>query len=252
MQGAAAERFVVFALRVLAVAFAVVGLLYLFLPSPTLDVLSDVGEVLGNHTRAAHTQEYIWLSLGFAYMAVITGICLIAQTDVVRFRPLLLLLAAGKLASSSTSLAFFLLQGQVFAYLLGALVDGTLILLALWLYVLIGRIDRPLAPDGRRPLGRTELRALGALCEAMAPGLDGLPPAEREVDVSGPVARFLEVVSPVPSAVSAAGALQCRDTTPVSTTPKRMASSLRFIDPSQEQPGCHRPRRPVIRCFRTP
>ena len=33
-------------------------------------------------------------------MVVITGICLIAQTDVVRYRPLLLVLAAGKTASS--------------------------------------------------------------------------------------------------------------------------------------------------------
>ena len=30
----------------------------------------------------------------------------------------------------------------------------------------------------------------------MAPGIDGLPAAEREVDVSGPVARFLAAVSP--------------------------------------------------------
>jgi hypothetical protein len=96
VQGETAERFVVFALRVLALSFAVVGLLYLALPSPTLDVISDVGELLGNHARAPHTQEYMWLALGFAYMVVITGICLIAQADVVRFRPLLLLLAAGK------------------------------------------------------------------------------------------------------------------------------------------------------------
>ena len=30
----------------------------------------------------------------------------------------------------------------------------------------------------------------------MAPGIDGLPAAEREVDVSGPVARFLGSISP--------------------------------------------------------
>ena len=30
----------------------------------------------------------------------------------------------------------------------------------------------------------------------MAPGLDGLPAAERDVDVSGPVAEFLRSVSP--------------------------------------------------------
>ena len=30
----------------------------------------------------------------------------------------------------------------------------------------------------------------------MAPGIDGLPAAERDVDVSGPVARFLATTSP--------------------------------------------------------
>jgi len=155
VRGEAAESFVVFALRVLAVCFAVVGLLYLFVPTPTLDVISDVGEIFGFDGRAPHTQEFMWLSLGFAYMAVITGICLIAQADVVRYRPLILLLAAGKAASSLTSLAFFAIQGQVFAYLLGFLVDGSLILLALWLWVLVGRIDRPFESGrgGSRGLG---------------------------------------------------------------------------------------------------
>jgi choline dehydrogenase-like flavoprotein len=37
---------------------------------------------------------------------------------------------------------------------------------------------------------------LSTICEAMAPGLDGLPAAERDVDVSGPVAEFLGAVSP--------------------------------------------------------
>jgi hypothetical protein len=196
VQGAAAERFVVFGLRVLAISFAVVGILYVALPSASLDFMSNVGELFGNHTRAPHTQEYLWLSLGFAYMAVITGICLIAQTDVVRYRPLLLLLAAGKAASSFTSLVFFFSQGHVFAYLLGALVDGSLILVALWLWVLTGRIDRPLRSSPRRAIGASERRTLSAICEAMAPGIDGLPRAERDVDVSGRISRFLESVPP--------------------------------------------------------
>ncbi|HEX3736200.1 MAG TPA: GMC family oxidoreductase N-terminal domain-containing protein [Solirubrobacterales bacterium] len=196
MQGASAERFVILALRLLALAFAVVGILYVALPSASLDFMSNIGELFGNHTRAPHTQEYLWLSLGFAYMAVITGICVIAQADVVRYRPLLLLLAVGKTASSFTSLAFFLIQGHVFAYLLGFLVDGSLILLALWLYVLAGRVDRPYE-GGRAPgLGRAERRTLSAICATMAPGIDGLPAAERDVDVSGPIAGFLRSVPP--------------------------------------------------------
>jgi nitric oxide reductase large subunit len=146
MRGERAEKFVVLNLRLLAVSFAVVGILFIAVPSGVLDVISDVGEWFGNETRAPHTQEYLWLALSFAYMVVITGICLVAQMDVVRYRPLLLVLAAGKTASSLGSLAFFAIQDQVFIYLLNFLVDGFLALLALWLWALAGRIGRPAAP----------------------------------------------------------------------------------------------------------
>ena len=146
MQGPAAERFVVLNLRLLAVTFAVVGILFVAVPSGVLDVISDVGEWFGNETRAPHTQEYFWLALAFAYMVVITGICVLAQSDVVRYRPLLLVLAAGKTASSLGTLAFFLIQEQVFICLLNFLVDGFLALLALGLFVLAGRIGRPIDP----------------------------------------------------------------------------------------------------------
>ncbi len=146
MQGEAAERTVVLSLRLLAATFAVVGILFIAVPSGVLDTISDVGEWFGNETRAPHTQEYLWLALGFAYMVVITGICLVAQADVARYRPLLLVLAAGKTASSLGSLAFFLIQDQVFIYLLNFLVDGFLALLALWLYALAARAPRTAAP----------------------------------------------------------------------------------------------------------
>ncbi len=146
MQGPAAERFVVLSLRLLALSFAVVGVLFVAVPSGVLDVVSDLGEWLGNDTRAPHTQEYLWLALAFAYMVVITGICVLAQADVVRYRALILVLAAGKVASSLASLAFFLIQDQVFIYLLNFLVDGFLALFSLYLWTLAGRIGRPLDP----------------------------------------------------------------------------------------------------------
>ena len=52
MQGPAAERFVVLNLRLLALSFAVVGILFIAVPSGVLDVISDVGEWFGNDTRA--------------------------------------------------------------------------------------------------------------------------------------------------------------------------------------------------------
>jgi choline dehydrogenase-like flavoprotein len=45
-------------------------------------------------------------------------------------------------------------------------------------------------------LSAAEHRTLSAICEAMAPAVDGLPAAERDVDVSGPVGRLLTSLSP--------------------------------------------------------
>jgi hypothetical protein len=146
MRGATAERFVVLSLRLLAVSFAVVGILFIAVPSGVLDTISDLGDSLGGFTRAPHGTEQLWLALAFAYMVVITGICIVVQADVVRYRPFLLVLAAGKTASSLGSLGFYLFDQHVFIYLLNFLVDGFLALLALWLWSLVGRIGRPADP----------------------------------------------------------------------------------------------------------
>jgi hypothetical protein len=142
MRGERAESFVVLSLRLLALSFAVVGILFIATPDGTLGAISDLGDAIGDFPRAPHGTEQLWLALAFSYMAVITGICLIAQSDPVRYRPLLLLLAAGKAASSLASLGFFLFDEDVFAYLLNFLVDGSLVFVSLWLWSLVGRIDR--------------------------------------------------------------------------------------------------------------
>jgi hypothetical protein len=146
MTGERAERFVVFNLRLLAASFAVTGILFIAAPDGVLDVISDVGESFGDFPRAPETTEQLWLALGFAYMVVITGICLVAQADVVRYRPLLLVLAAGKAASSLAGLGFFLFDQDVFIYLLNFIVDGFLVGVALLLWSLSGRVAPVAAP----------------------------------------------------------------------------------------------------------
>ncbi|MBW8059035.1 MAG: hypothetical protein FVQ78_01620 [Solirubrobacterales bacterium] len=146
MRGEKAERFVALSLRLLAVSFAVVGILFIAVPGGVLETISDLGDSLGSFTRAPATTEQLWLALAFAYMVVITGICLVAQADVVRYRPLLLVLAVGKAASSLGSLGFYLFDQDVFVYLLNFLVDGFLALAVLWLWSLAGRVGRPAAP----------------------------------------------------------------------------------------------------------
>ncbi len=145
MSGVRAERFVVLNCRLLAATFAVVGLLFIVAPDGVLSVLDGVGDAIGSFATAPETTEQLWLGLGFAYMTVITGICFVVSLDVVRYRPLLLVLAVGKAASSLTTLGFYLFDDDVFAYLLNFLVDGFLVGVALLLYSLAGRVGDPAA-----------------------------------------------------------------------------------------------------------
>jgi hypothetical protein len=145
--GERAERFVVFNLRLLAVTFAVVGTLFIVTPDGVLDVITDLGDAIGDFSPAPETTEQFWLALAFAYMVVIAGISLVVSLDVVRFRPLLLVLAAGKTASSLSALGFYLFDDDVFIYLLNFLVDGYLAVLSLFLWSLAGRVGEPAAPS---------------------------------------------------------------------------------------------------------
>lgn len=145
MTGERAERFVVLNLRLMAAGFAITGFFFIAWPDGTLARLTELGGHLGFHTPVPETDQRLWLSLGFAYMVVITALVLIAQADVVRYRPMLLALAAGKAASSITSLVFFI-EDDVFVYLLNGIVDGSLVFASLLLWSLAGRVGSPAAP----------------------------------------------------------------------------------------------------------
>lgn len=148
MTGERAERLVVVSLRLLAASFVVVGLLFIITPDGVLGALDDVGDwlPLWDFSPAPETAQQLWLALGFAYMTVIAGICLVVQADVVRYRSMLLVLAAGKLASSLAALGFYVFDADVFAYLLNFAVDGALVGTALGLWSLAGRVAEPAAP----------------------------------------------------------------------------------------------------------
>jgi hypothetical protein len=145
MTGERAERFVVVSLRLMAIGFAITGFFFIAWPDGTLERLTELGGHLGFDTPAPKTDERLWLSLGFAYMVVITALALIAQADVVRYRPMLLALAAGKAASSITSFVFFI-EDDVFVYLLNGIVDGSLVGASVLLWSLAGRVGAPAAP----------------------------------------------------------------------------------------------------------
>jgi hypothetical protein len=141
MSAQAAERTVVLTMRFLAGSFAVVGLLFLITPDGVIDALDELGDALGSFSDGPDTDQKLWLALAVAYMTVITGIALVVSTDVARFRPLLLVLAAGKTVSSLVAGAFFVFDDDVFIYLANFVVDGTLVAIALWCWALAAAVE---------------------------------------------------------------------------------------------------------------
>jgi hypothetical protein len=145
MSPSAAERTIVLTMRLLAVAFAVTGILFLVTPDGVVSTIDDVGDGLGSFAQGPESEQKLWLALSFAYMTVIAGIALLVSTDVPRYRPLLLVLAAGKVASSVPAAAFFLLHDDVFVYLVTFVVDGSLVAVSLVCWVLAARAREPAA-----------------------------------------------------------------------------------------------------------
>ena len=141
MSTAAAERTVVLTMRALAGTFAVVGLLFLITPDGVIGRIGDVGDAIGSFSDGPKSEQKLWLALAVAYMTVITGIALVVSTDVARFRPLLLVLAAGKTVSSLVAGAFFFFHDDVFIYLLNFIVDGSLVGVALGCWALAARVE---------------------------------------------------------------------------------------------------------------
>ena len=139
MSGARAEQTVVWTMRQLALGFAVVGILFIVTPDGVVDTIDDLGDQLGSFTHGPVSDEKLWVALSFAYMTVITGIAIVVSLDPVRFRPMLLVLAAGKAASSLAAGAYFVWSDDVFIYLLNFIVDGALVGVALACWALAGR-----------------------------------------------------------------------------------------------------------------
>lgn len=128
-------------MRLLAATFAVVGILFIATPDGVIDTLDDLGGRLGDFAAGPASDQRLWVALSFAYMTVITGLAIVISLDVVRYRPLLLVLAAGKAASSLAAGAYFLFDEDVFAYLLNFIVDGGLVVVALACWALAGRVE---------------------------------------------------------------------------------------------------------------
>src|SRR5213080_3252273 len=137
----------------LALAFAATGLLFFLFPDGTVRALNAAGSPLG-FPPAPPSALRFWLSLGLAYMVLVTLLAAQIARDPCGRAHLMPLLAAGKATSSLTCAGYFVLSMPAFIYLANALVDGSLALVALGAWAVVWVTDEaPAARDALVPRG---------------------------------------------------------------------------------------------------
>ena len=134
--------------QLLALSFAVVGMIFFLFPDGTLRVINAAGAVFRIFPPAHPSVLRFWLSLGVSYMALVTILAVMIQSDPRRYRHLMPVLAAGKFCSSFTCLLFFAFSSPAFIYLLNFLVDGSITLLVLGCYLWEGITEESAARGG--------------------------------------------------------------------------------------------------------
>ena len=146
--------------RLLAWTFGAVGALFFFFPDGTIDALNWAGSWLA-FPPAPYISHRFWLSLGVAYMAVVTALAALVAPAPTERRLLMVPLAIGKATSSLTCLWFFVVDARYFVYLANFLVDASLAALAWLTYAATTPAPPSLSPRSRR--------VLQAVAEALFP-----------------------------------------------------------------------------------
>jgi hypothetical protein len=184
-------------LRGLALSFAIVGAVFLFLPDATIRTMNQVGAALGDFTPAPPSALRFWLSLTTGYMVLVTAFAYLAQRDLQRHRIMLVLLALGKGTSSITCLAFYVGSHDAFIYLANFLVDGTIAVAAAVIWVLVPSMATAAAVVPR-PSGSdlAAERVFNAIVEAMVPSGGAFEAGARGAVGIGEIESFVAAAGP--------------------------------------------------------
>lgn len=175
----------------LCVAFAATGLTFFAFPDATIQVLNTTGHALGFPPAPASSLRF-WLSLGVAYMMLVTLLAAAIARDPRGRADLMPILAAGKATSSLTCLGYFLGSQPAFVYLLNALVDGSLTLLVLGAWAVVWATSEEAAAHDRE--------LLRIVLDALVPRGGAFPAGAADTDLDDSVARYfatLHALGPV-------------------------------------------------------
>jgi hypothetical protein len=172
----------------LAVAFAGTGFLFFCFPDGTIAFLNAVGRPIG-FPPAPPSALRFWLSLGLAYMVLVTVLAAETARDPRGRAHLMPILAAGKATSSLTCLGYFVASSPAFVYLLNALVDGTLALVVLGAWGVVWATD---------PAGAARDRTLlAAALDALVPRGGAFPTGAADVDLDTTLTRYFAAIHPL-------------------------------------------------------
>jgi hypothetical protein len=118
---------------ILAVLFAVTGLLFLFIPDQVLVFFNNISAAWGMSLSPVNgVSFYLILAAGYMYLVTFLAVQMFRHPENRTF-PLILINA--KLASSILSLAFFLAHGHYLIYLANCIIDGFIGIVVLVLYL---------------------------------------------------------------------------------------------------------------------
>ncbi len=171
----------------LAAAFAGTGLLFLLFPDGTVRALNAAGRPFG-FPPAPPSELRFWLSLGLAYMVLVTLLAAAIARDPRGRAHLIPLLAAGKATSSLTCAGYFVLSMPAFIYLANALVDGSLALIALGAWGAVWATEEATtAHDGA---------LLRQVLDALVPRGGPFPTGAADTDVDLALARYFARLHP--------------------------------------------------------
>src|SRR2546425_7116829 len=130
-----------------------------------------------------------WLSLGLAYMVLVTLLAAQIARDPRGRAHLMPLLAAGKATSSLTCAGYFVFSLPAFLYLANALVDGALALVALGAWAVVWATDE--APAAR------DAGLLRAVLDALVPRGGPFPLGAADTDLDAALARYFARLHPL-------------------------------------------------------
>jgi hypothetical protein len=122
-------------LRIWAVIFALGAVDFFLFPYLTVRILDSTAKSLGMHTVVAlNAGQDFWLTLAVPYMILVAAFSWVAQRGArIAAQPVQFLML-GKVASSLTSLALFVLAGFAYPFLANFVVDGAIVIITYWFY----------------------------------------------------------------------------------------------------------------------